>query len=66
MLVLTRRHSESLIIGRNIKVTILGRKGNGVRIGVDAPMDVPVHREEVYKSDQGDHRDPPKSMDRDR
>ena len=44
MLILTRRVDESLVIGDNVTVTILGVKGNQVRIGVDAPRDVTVHR----------------------
>ena len=47
MLILTRRVDESLVIGDNVTVTILGVKGNQVRIGVDAPRDVVVHREEL-------------------
>ena len=47
MLVLTRRPGETLIIGDNIRVTILDVSGNQVRLGVTAPKDVPVHREEV-------------------
>ena len=47
MLILTRRVDESLVIGDNVTVTILGVKGNQVRIGVDAPRDVAVHREEL-------------------
>ena len=49
MLILTRRVDESLVIGDNVTVTILGVKGNQVRIGVDAPRDVAVHREELAK-----------------
>ena len=49
MLILTRRVDESLVIGDNVTVTILGVKGNQVRIGVDAPRDVTVHREELAK-----------------
>jgi carbon storage regulator len=48
MLILTRRVGESLIIGDDVVVKILGVKGNQVRIGVDAPKNVSVHREEIY------------------
>lgn len=48
MLVLTRRNGESLKIGEEITITILGYKGNQVRVGIDAPKDMPVHREEIY------------------
>ena len=48
MLILTRRVGEALMVGNEIKVTVLGAKGNQVQIGVDAPKDVAVHREEVY------------------
>ncbi len=48
MLILTRRVGETLIIGDNVSVTVLGVKGNQVRLGVNAPKDVSVHREEIY------------------
>ncbi len=54
MLILTRRISESVIIGDNVKVTVLGVKGNQVRLGVDAPKSVSVHREEIYQRIQGE------------
>jgi len=49
MLILTRRISESLMIGDEVKITVLGVKGNQVRIGIEAPKDVPVHREEIFR-----------------
>ena len=49
MLILTRRISESVIIGDNVKVTVLGVKGNQIRIGIEAPKDVSIHREEIYE-----------------
>lgn len=49
MLILTRRVGETLIIGDDVSVTVLGVKGNQVRIGVEAPKDVSVHRKEIYE-----------------
>lgn len=56
MLILTRRNSEALMIGDNVTVTVLGVKGNQVRLGVEAPKDVPVHREEIYDRIQAEKK----------
>lgn len=49
MLILTRRIGETLMINDDVKVTMLGVKGSQIRIGIDAPKDVPVHRSEIYE-----------------
>ena len=63
MLILTRRVGETVMIGNEVTVTVLGVKGNQVRIGVNAPKDVAVHREEIYdrikREEDGDPSAPP-------
>lgn len=49
MLVLTRRTGEAIRVGHDVVVTIMGLKGNQVRLGIDAPKEVAVHREEIYE-----------------
>ena len=49
MLIVTRRIGERIMIGSDVTVTVLGVKGNQVRLGVDAPKSVPVHREEIFE-----------------
>jgi carbon storage regulator len=62
MLILTRRVGETVMIGNDITVTILGVKGNQVRVGINAPKSVAVHREEIYeriKREQGEPQSVP-------
>ena len=58
MLILTRRVGETLMIGDDIEITVLGVKGNQVRLGVNAPKDVAVHREEIYQRIQTEDETP--------
>jgi len=54
MLILTRRAGETVMIGSDVTITVLGVKGNQVRIGINAPRDVAVHREEIYERIQNE------------
>jgi carbon storage regulator len=65
MLILTRRVGETLVIGDDVNVTVLGVRGNQVRLGVDAPKEVAVHREEIYQriQNEGDNNDSSDSDD---
>ena len=58
MLILTRRVGETLIIGDDVEVTVLGVRGHQVRIGVNAPKTVSVHREEIYQRIQSEQSSP--------
>ncbi len=57
MLILTRRIGETLIVGDDVNITVLGVKGNQVRLGINAPKDVSVHREEIYLRIQQEKQD---------
>lgn len=58
MLILTRRVGETLMIGEDVTVTVLGVKGNQVRIGINAPKEVAVHREEIFQRIKHEHETP--------
>ena len=60
MLILTRRVNESFKVGDDITVTVMGINGSQVRLGIDAPKDVAVHREEIYERVQAEKRLKPK------
>lgn len=59
MLILTRRVGETIVIGDDVIITVLGIKGNQVRIGINAPKDVSVHREEIYQRIQNEKKETP-------
>ena len=56
MLILTRRIGEKLIVGGNVTVTVLGVRGNQIRMGIDAPPEVKIHREEIYQKIQAERK----------
>ena len=65
MLILTRRVGETVVVGDNISVTVLGFKGSQVRLGIEAPTDVSVHREEIFNRLQLQDQDEPEKQDSD-
>lgn len=65
MLILTRRVGETVVVGDNISVTVLGFKGSQVRLGIEAPADVSVHREEIFNRLQLQDQDEPEKQSSD-
>lgn len=63
MLILTRRVGETLMVGDEVSLTVLGVKGNQVRIGVNAPKHIAVHREEIYQRIQREQGNAPEAED---
>lgn len=63
MLVLSRQRDESIIIGDNIVITIVDIRGDKVRVGINAPTDIPVHRQEVYEAIQRESQSSPTDND---
>ena len=62
MLILTRRMGETIMVGDDVTVTVLGVKGGQVRIGIDAPGDIAVHREEIYERIKAETQPSPDEM----
>ncbi len=63
MLILTRRVGETVMVGDEVTITVLGVKGNQVRVGINAPKSVAVHREEIYERIKREGQPPPKPED---
>lgn len=66
MLVLSRQRDESIIIGDDIVVTVVDIRGDKVRLGIQAPIEIPVHRQEVYEAIQKENQQPPTEPEADR